>query len=49
MAIASSQERTERDWRRLIGSCGLKIAGFYNKGQGDDGLIEIVLPHSEYE
>lgn len=43
MAQVSSQERTEQKWRDLIESCGLKIAGIYNKGQGNEGLIEVVL------
>jgi hypothetical protein len=43
MALASAQERTESEWRDLIESCGLKISGIYNKGQGNEGLIEVVL------
>ncbi|KAI1075527.1 S-adenosyl-L-methionine-dependent methyltransferase [Whalleya microplaca] len=43
MALASAQERTEREWHALIDSCGLKIAGIYNKGQGNEGFIEIVI------
>jgi hypothetical protein len=42
MVLASSQERTESEWYKLIESCGLKIAGIYNKGQGNEGLIEVV-------
>jgi hypothetical protein len=42
MAQASSQERTEREWHVLIESCGLKVAGIYNKGQGNEVLIEVV-------
>ncbi|CAI6334215.1 unnamed protein product [Periconia digitata] len=42
MAQASSQERTEKEWHKLIESCGLKIAGIYNKGDGNEGLIEVV-------
>ncbi|RYO87703.1 hypothetical protein DL766_009942 [Monosporascus sp. MC13-8B] len=43
MAQVSSQERTEREWRALVGGCGLRIAGIYNKGEGNEGLIEVVL------
>ncbi|KAI0400709.1 O-methyltransferase-domain-containing protein [Xylaria palmicola] len=43
MALASSKERTEQEWHDLINSCGLKISGIYNKGQGNEGLIEVVL------
>jgi hypothetical protein len=43
MAQASSQERTESEWRELVESCGgLKIVGIYNKGEGNEGLIEVV-------
>ncbi|KAF2822681.1 putative O-methyltransferase [Ophiobolus disseminans] len=43
MALASSQERTEAEWYALIESCdGLKIAGIYSKGQGNESLIEVV-------
>ncbi|RYP75358.1 hypothetical protein DL771_002454 [Monosporascus sp. 5C6A] len=34
MAQVSAQERTEREWYALIESCGLKVAGIYNKGGG---------------
>lgn len=43
MAQLSARERTEREWRELIQSCGLKIVGIYNKGQGNEGLIEVDL------
>ncbi|KAF2654853.1 S-adenosyl-L-methionine-dependent methyltransferase [Lophiostoma macrostomum CBS 122681] len=43
MALASAQERTESEWHALIDSCGLKIAGIYNKGEGNEGMIEVIL------
>ncbi|RYP71276.1 hypothetical protein DL769_004726 [Monosporascus sp. CRB-8-3] len=43
MAQVSAQERTEHEWHALVESCGLKIAGIYNKGEGNEGLIEVVL------
>jgi len=43
MALGSSQERTEHEWRTLVESCGLKIAGIYSKGQGNESLIEVVI------
>lgn len=43
MAQVSSQERTEKEWRTLIESCGLKVNGIFNKGEGNEGLIEVVL------
>ncbi|KAI2618924.1 S-adenosyl-L-methionine-dependent methyltransferase [Hypoxylon sp. NC1633] len=42
MAQVSSRERTEGEWRALIESCGLVVAGIYNKGDGNEGLIEVV-------
>ncbi|KAH9904727.1 S-adenosyl-L-methionine-dependent methyltransferase [Xylariomycetidae sp. FL2044] len=42
MALASSRERTESEWRALIDSCDLVITGIYNKGYGNEGLIEVV-------
>ncbi|KAF1997422.1 S-adenosyl-L-methionine-dependent methyltransferase [Amniculicola lignicola CBS 123094] len=43
MAQTSAQERTESEWRSLIGSCGLKVVHVYNKGEGNEGLIEVSL------
>lgn len=42
MAQVSSRERTEKEFKELIEGCGLKIAGIYNKGEGNEGLIEVV-------
>jgi hypothetical protein len=43
MSLASAKERTESEWYKLIGSCdGLKINHIYNKGQVNEGLIEVV-------
>ncbi|KAK8084817.1 hydroxyindole O-methyltransferase [Apiospora hydei] len=44
MAQVSSRERTEHEWRGLIESCGLKVTGIYSKGDGNEGLIEVILP-----
>ena len=44
LALASSQERTRREWYELIDSCGLKIEGIYSKGEGNESLIEVILP-----
>ncbi|KAK7992034.1 O-methyltransferase [Apiospora saccharicola] len=44
MNQVSSRERTEREWRALIGGCGLEVIGIYSKGDGNEGLIEVVLP-----
>ncbi|RWA08813.1 hypothetical protein EKO27_g6294 [Xylaria grammica] len=43
MALASAQERTERQWYALIESCGLKISGIYSKGAGNESVIEVVI------
>jgi hypothetical protein len=43
MALASAQERTEGEWRVLVGSVeGLRIEEVYNKGEGNEGLVEVV-------
>jgi hypothetical protein len=44
MGLAASQERTESEWHELIESCGMKIEGIYTKGEGNESLIEVVLP-----
>jgi hypothetical protein len=41
MGQLAARERTEREWHELVESCGLKIVGIYNKGDGNEGLIEI--------
>ena len=43
MVMAGSCERTETQWRGLVGSVGLKISGIW-KGEGaTESLIEVVL------
>ncbi|PVH92227.1 putative O-methyltransferase, partial [Periconia macrospinosa] len=42
LALASAQERTKTEWYKLIESCGLKIAGIYSKGDGNESVIEVV-------
>ena len=47
MALAGSFERTETQWRGLVGSVGLKISGIW-KGKGaTESLIEVVLADEE--
>ena len=47
MAMAGSSERTETQWRDLLGSVGLKISGIW-KGEGaTESLIEVVLVDDE--
>ena len=43
MALAASSERTEAQWRNLLQSVGLKIAGIWMKEPGVQSLIEAVL------
>ena len=43
MALAASAERTEAQWRALLGSVGLKVTGIWTVGQGTESLIEAVL------
>lgn len=43
MALASSMERTESQWRTLLGGMGLTVTGIWKGGQGTESLIEAVL------
>ncbi|KAL9620723.1 MAG: hypothetical protein Q9160_004736 [Pyrenula sp. 1 TL-2023] len=43
MALFSAQERTEREWRELLESVGLKVTGIYSKGVGNLSLIEAMV------
>lgn len=40
MARLSSCERTETDWRKLLGDVGLKVAKIWVYERGSEGLIE---------
>ena len=42
MALAAAQERSESQWRELINSVGLEIAGIWIKGDGNQSIIEVV-------
>ncbi|KAK2794397.1 hypothetical protein FQN51_000839 [Onygenales sp. PD_10] len=44
MALFSSQERTEKQWRKLIASAGLKIVNIWTVEKGVESLIECELP-----
>ena len=43
MAMAGSCERTETQWRALVGSVGLKISGIWKGDGATESLIEVVL------
>ncbi|MCJ1310540.1 hypothetical protein MMC25_004204 [Agyrium rufum] len=43
MALASSSERTESEWRALLQSVGLKISGIWTADSVVESLIEAVL------
>lgn len=43
MALTSSYERTESEWRELIAKTGLEVSGIYNKGLGNEGIIEVLV------
>lgn len=43
MAHVGSQERTEQQWRELLGSVGLKIVNIWTYEPGTESLIEAVL------
>ncbi|CAD6594481.1 MAG: hypothetical protein ASARMPREDX12_009039 [Alectoria sarmentosa] len=42
MALAGAHERTESQWKELLSSVGLEIAGIWIKGDGNQSLIEVV-------
>ena len=43
MALFATQERTEREWRALLESAGLKVTGIWIKGEGNLSLIEVMV------
>ena len=43
MAHVGSQERTEKQWRDLLGSVGLKIVKIWTYEPGTESLIEAVF------
>lgn len=43
MALGACSERTEAQWRKLLGSVGLKVAGIWTKAAAAGSLIEAVL------
>lgn len=42
MCIGAGQERSERQWRDLLGSVGIEIIDIWNKGPGRESVIEAV-------
>ena len=43
LALQSGMERTERQWRELLASVGLKFVKSWGLGSESDSLIEAVL------
>ena len=43
MALASAMERTEGQWRRLLGGMGLTVLGIWRGGDGTESLIETMI------
>lgn len=43
MALCSSHERTETEWRALINKAGLRIAGIWSGGASNESVIEVIL------
>ena len=43
MALFATQERTEREWRELLSSVGLRVTGIWSKGTGNLSLIEVMV------
>ncbi|CAF9913570.1 MAG: hypothetical protein ALECFALPRED_008912 [Alectoria fallacina] len=42
LAVFSGMERTQPQWKKLLGSVGLEIVKFHTLGKGTEGLIEAV-------
>jgi hypothetical protein len=42
MSIGAGVERSERQWRDLLHSAGLEIAGIWNQSPGMESMIEAV-------
>lgn len=40
MALGAVKERTEQQWRALLGKAGLKVVGIWTYEQGTESLIE---------
>ena len=45
MALGAVKERTEKQWRTLLGEAGLKVVGIWTYDQGTESLIEATLDH----
>ena len=43
MALGAVKERTEKQWRTLLGEAGLKVEGIWTYDQGTESLIEATL------
>lgn len=43
MAVCAGMERTETQWRDLLGSSGLRISKIWSESQDAESLIEAVL------
>ena len=43
MAMTTSSERTETQWRELVHSAGLKVTGIWTKDPAYESLIEVEL------
>lgn len=40
MALGAVRERTEKQWRDMLGQAGLKVTGIWTYEQGSESLIE---------
>lgn len=43
MALGAVKERTEKQWRTLLGEAGLKVVRIWTYDQGTESLIEATL------
>ena len=44
MAVFAAKERTESDWRHIIGLAGLEVVKIWTLHEGSESIIEVMLP-----
>ena len=47
LALGAVRERTENEWRQLLGSVGLKVTKIHTYEQGTESIIEAELDEAE--
>ena len=47
MALGSVKERTEEDWRRLVGGAGLRVKRVWEVERGSESIVEVLLGNGD--